>query len=150
MIIHSSGIIPFRERGGVIEYFVGHPGGTHRNYWAFLKGHMNDGEDSVEAAIREFTEESGVGLPEGAASALIPLGTVMQNPRKCVTAFAINYGDICPSDCFSNMTEDGVTPEIDRYDWFTYEELRPMTHPSHLVFYETIENLYKDGSEEAY
>ena len=62
----SAGIIPYRINNGHIEFFVGHPGGPYwknNPYYAFLKGGLEEGEDSFMAAIREFKEESGLSLP---------------------------------------------------------------------------------------
>ena len=46
---------------------------------------------------------------------------------------------------------DGVTPEIDKYKWMTYEELEDRTHETHLIFYKKLIELYeynsKDGSD---
>ena len=65
-MIYSAGIIPFRRNNnGETEFFVGHPGGEmwkNRNYWAFLKGGVEEGETWQDTALREFTEESGVSL----------------------------------------------------------------------------------------
>jgi hypothetical protein len=41
-------------------------------------------------------------------------------------------------ECFSNLVEDGSHPEIDKYAWMTFEELKDKTHQSHLNFYEQI------------
>ena len=44
-------------------------------------------------------------------------------------------------NCFSNVIEDGVTPEIDAYRWIPYDKLESLTHKSHLIFYEQIKNV---------
>jgi hypothetical protein len=36
------------------------------------------------------------------------------------------------------MADNGRNPEIDGYRWLTYNELKKCTHPSHLIFYETL------------
>ncbi len=139
---YSAGIIPFRRNSdGVIEFFVGHPGGTSwewRDYWAYLKGGVEKGEDWVDTAWREFNEESGLNLDAKYKKDLIPLGTVKQNKRKIVVAYALYYPNIDPKECFSNMADNGLNPEIDRYSWFTFEELQPKTHPTHIDFYKQI------------
>ena len=141
---HSAGIIPFRDNEeGILEFFVGHPGGwDKRDYWGFLKGGIEEGEDIVDAAIREFKEESGLNMIDCDSFLLIPLGNVRQNPNKTVEAFGLYYPYILPSECHSNLTEDGVTPEIDKYRWMTYEELKDKTHPTHLRFYKLLTNMW--------
>ena len=136
---HSAGIIPYRfNKDGEMEFFVGHPGGNKENIWYYLKGQTEDGEDLLAAAIREFREETGLELPGMKAENLILLGTVKQSKYKTVTAFGIHFPDIDPDICRSNLIEDGVTPEIDRYMWMTYEKLYDITHPLHREFYEKL------------
>ena len=138
---HSAGIIPYRRNHkGDIEYFVGHPGGNKYNYWALLKGEVEDGEDLASAAIREFKEETGLELDWLKPSNLTPLGSVIQSVHKKVTAFALNYGSIIPENCFSNMADNCNWPEIDEYRWMTFAELKDCTHPTHLCFYKLLEN----------
>jgi len=145
----SAGIIPFRVNDkNQMEFFVGHPGGNswkHRNYWAFLKGGVEKGEDFQTTAIREFKEESGLTLEDCESKMLIPLGTVLQNPKKTVAAFALHYPNIDPSKCFSNMADNGLNPEIDSYRWMNYDDLEKCTHPSHLVFYKQLIDLNSHG-----
>lgn len=139
---YSAGIIPFRKNeNGEIEFFVGHPGGVGwewRDYWAYLKGGVEENESFEDAAWREFREESGLPLDDVTKEDLIPLGTSKQNKRKIVIAFALYYPNIDISKCFSNMADNGLNPEIDRYAWFTFEELKTKTHPMHISFYEQI------------
>lgn len=141
---YSAGIIPFRlnETTNEIEFFLGHPGGNYwnnRHYWAFLKGCVEKDESWHDAAMREFKEESGLTMEDCHSQMLIPLGTVLQNPHKTVIGFGLHYPNIDASKCHSNLTEEGV-PEIDKYKWMTYDEVKRCTHNTHLVFYD---NLFK-------
>lgn len=144
-MVHSAGIIPFRQRidEGGLEFFVGHPGGMRRNYWAFLKGRIEEGESTMDAAIREFSEESGVSESAIREKTLIPLGSVMQTSHKMVTAFGAEFRDINATDCRSNRVEGSEIPEIDAYRWMTYDELKHVTCPAHLLFYSTLEKMKK-------
>lgn len=139
---YSAGIIPFRKNdNGNVEFFVGHPGGTGwewRDYWAYLKGGVEGDETWEDTAWREFNEESGLNLNEELKKNLIPLGTSKQNKHKIVIAYGLYYPNIDPSKCFSNLADNGVTPEIDRYAWFTLDELKERTHPMHIEFYKQI------------
>lgn len=144
---YSAGIIPFRvNSNNELEFFVGHPGGIgwrNREYWAYLKGGVEAGENYVTAAIREFKEESGLSMEDCESQMLIPLGTSLQNPKKTVIAYGLHYPNINPNDCHSNMADNGLNPEIDAYRWLTYEELKKYTHPTHLIFYETLIKMNK-------
>ena len=133
----SVGIIPVKIVDGELQFFVGHPGGWKRDYWAYLKGGIEAGEDAKHTALREFKEESGVDLSDK-MSELVWLGFAKQNPKKMVGAFYVFVDDIDPAKCFSNLIEDGVTPEIDRYCWMNFEKLEPLTHPAHIPFYKRI------------
>lgn len=144
----SAGIIPYRVKDRHIEFFVGHPGGPYwknNPYYAFLKGGLEEGENSLQAAIREFEEESGISLP---IIPFISLGAVKQNSKKTVYAYGVEY-DIDPEKCFSNECEvehpsnSGIKikiPEIDKYAWMTFEELKEITNKNHLHFYKEIIN----------
>ena len=142
-MVYSAGLIPFRENEttGEIEFFVGHPGGpyqTAKDIWYFLKGGVERHESWDEAAIREFKEETGLPMDDCESSMLIDLGTTQQNSYKRVVAFGIHYPNIDPNKCVSNFCEDGIHREIDRYAWMTYRDLKPLTHPTHLQFYEQL------------
>lgn len=143
----SAGIIPYRFINGEIEFFVGHPGGPYwksNPYYAFLKGGIEDNEDSLMAAKREFEEESGIKLPDDIT--LISLGSVKQNSKKTVFAYGVNF-DIDAEKCYSNEcqvehpSKSGILitiPEIDKYAWFTIKELSEITNKNHLFFYQKI------------
>ena len=143
---YSAGIIPFRINNitNELEFFLGHPGGyrwKNKNYWAFMKGHVEEGESWQDTAVREFKEETGLPLADLRKDSLISLGTVQQNSGKVAVAFGLHYPNIDPDTCFSNVIEDGVTPEIDAYRWIPYDKLESVTHKSHLIFYEQIKNM---------
>lgn len=146
----SAGIIPYRyNENNEIEFFVGHPGGPfwkNSPYHAFLKGGIEDGEDTLTAALREFKEESGIDISD---APLIYLGSVKQNSKKTVYAYGA-YFDIDPDKCFSNECETEYPsksgnlvkiPEIDKYTWLTYDELVKVTNEKHLPFYKKIMEL---------
>ena len=88
--------------------------------------------------MREFREESGLKLEGIGKKDLIPLGTSKQNKHKIVIAFALYYPNIDTEKCFSNMADNGLNPEIDKYAWMTFDELKEKTHRMHINFYEQI------------
>lgn len=144
----SCGIIPFRKNeNGELEFFVGHPSGhysNNRELWMFLKGHCEDGETWTDTAIREFKEESGLTLEDCDSSMLIPLGSVQQNPHKVVVAYGLNYPNINPSECYSNMIDgNSLIPEIDGYRWMTYDEICKYSHHTHMGFYDQLIDMNK-------
>jgi len=54
---NSYGLIPFRFREEKLEFLVIH---QQKGHWAFPKGHGEASEDSLQAAEREFEEETGL------------------------------------------------------------------------------------------
>src|SRR5437773_1813653 len=87
-----------------------------------LSGEMNAGEEAGSAAIREFTEETGIAL----TAPLQPLGEIRQRAGKRVLGFAVE-GDLDVQTIKSNSCEiewpprSGMMqafPEIDRAEWF--------------------------------
>ena len=116
-----------RRDGDSLEVFLVHPGGPFfRNkdegVWSIPKGELNDGEAALDAARREFREETGFS-PEGD---FLPLSPVRQASGKVVQAWAIE-GDFDPARLRSNTFEREWPPgsgrlqqfpEVDRAAWF--------------------------------
>jgi len=128
---HSAGILLYRRRAGVVEVFLVHPGGPFwakkdAGAWSIPKGEFGPGEDPLEAAKREFKEETGFAI-EGTFT---PLEPVRQRGGKVVHAFAVE-GDCDASAIVSNTFEmewprgSGKRrsfPEVDRAAWFSIDE----------------------------
>ena len=61
----SAGLLLFRRPKGALEFFLAHPGGPFwrtrdLGAWTVPKGLVEEGEDPLAAAIREFEEETGI------------------------------------------------------------------------------------------
>ncbi len=126
----SAGILLHRRRDGRTEVLLGHLGGPywarkHERAWSIPKGVVEDGEEPVDAARREFTEELGVAVPAGP---LVDLGTVRQS-RKDVRIWAVE-ADLDPESVVPGTfamewpPRSGRTievPELDRVAWFDLE-----------------------------
>ena len=124
----SAGIVPFRVRDGALEVLVAHMGGPlwakkDEGAWSVIKGEYDPAaETAVDAARREFAEETGSEVPPGE---LVELGEVRQS-RKAVVGFAVQAPDLDPSALVSNTfsiewpPRSGRMqefPEIDRAEW---------------------------------
>ncbi|AXN47198.1 RNA pyrophosphohydrolase [Mycobacterium marinum] len=124
----SAGVLVYRAAAGVLELLIVHPGGpfwARKDYgaWSIPKGEYTQDEDPWVAARREFAEEIGLPVPDGAR---IDLGSVKQAGGKVVTAFAVR-GDLDVTEAHSNTFElewpkgSGKVrefPEVDRVGWF--------------------------------
>jgi predicted NUDIX family NTP pyrophosphohydrolase len=126
-VVSSAGILMYRRVGSRLEVLLVHPGGPYwrrkdEGAWSIPKGEIDADEDAQDAARREFTEETGIALPEP----IEPLGEIRQRGGKRVLGFALE-GDIDVETIRSNMFEiewppkSGkmqAFPEIDRAEWF--------------------------------
>jgi predicted NUDIX family NTP pyrophosphohydrolase len=127
----SAGILMYRRKQRGLEVFLVHPGGpfwTKKNSgaWSLPKGEFGDDERPLDAAKREFGEETGLAV-EGE---FVELEPVKQPSGKIVYAFAVE-GDCDPLSIRSNdfamewPQGSGRTkefPEVDRAAWFTVAE----------------------------
>lgn len=130
----SAGLLVFRRSSGTVEVVLVHPGGPFwakkdAGAWSIPKGEYESDEPALDAARREFTEELGMPVPDGA---VIDLGEITQKGGKVVTAFAVE-SDLDVSGAVSNTFEmvwpprSGVTasfPEVDRVEWFALDAAR--------------------------
>jgi predicted NUDIX family NTP pyrophosphohydrolase len=126
----SAGILLFRDVFGHIEVLLVHPGGPFwakkdEGAWSIPKGEFEEGEDPLEAAKREFEEETGI-VPSGD---FIPLQPLRQPGGKVIHAWAVN-GDFDPAGLKSNTFSmewppksgrQQEFPEVDRAAWLPIE-----------------------------
>ena len=123
----------YRRRSPGLEVFLVHPGGPFfakkdLGAWTIPKGEYPDGELPLEAAKREFQEETGFPVPE----TFLDLGSIKQAGGKIVAAWAFE-GDCDPAKMSSNTCEvewpprSGrliEIPEADRGAWFSIDEAK--------------------------
>jgi predicted NUDIX family NTP pyrophosphohydrolase len=152
----SAGILLFRRRPGVEsrpadwEVFLVHPGGPFFSKkdlgaWSIPKGELSEGEAPLDAAKREFAEETGHTLHGN----FIPLAPIKQKGGKTVMAWALE-GDIDPDSVRSNTFDlvwppgSGRTqtyPEIDKAQWFAIEEAAEKINEAQQGFLEELKKL---------
>jgi predicted NUDIX family NTP pyrophosphohydrolase len=123
----SAGLLMYRIHDGKLQVLLAHPGGPYfKNKddlaWTIPKGEIEQGEDLLEAAKREFEEETG-STPTGPFTALKP---IKQKGGKIVHAWAFK-GDCDPTAITCNTFtmewppksgQQMAFPEIDRADFF--------------------------------
>lgn len=123
----------YRRPSGSVEVFLVHPGGPYwskknEGSWTIPKGEYEPEEEPLDAAIREFQEETGF----SAAGPFLPLGSIRQKSGKVVEAWAFE-GDYDPAALISNTCKiewpprsgkQLEIPEIDRGGWFSLADAR--------------------------
>jgi len=128
----SAGLLLFR-RSPHIELFLVHPGGPFwarkdDGAWSLPKGEHSEDEDALQAAKREFQEETGIPIDGD----FLPLGELRQPSGKLITAWAVEK-DVDPALVKSNPfsmewpPKSGKTqefPEVDRAAWFPVSQAR--------------------------
>ena len=151
----SAGLLMYRYRAGLLEVLLVHPGGPFWakkdiGAWFVPKGELNDGEDELAAARREFQEETGFTPGEP----LISLGSAKHKSGKVVTAWAFQ-GDCEPTRLKSNTFrmewppksgQQQEFPEIDRGAFFPLDEARKKIIPSEVPFLEALHSAYIEKS----
>lgn len=147
----SAGLLMHRVRDGNLEVFLVHPGGPFfkerdRGAWTIPKGEVDEDEDLLQAAVREFEEEVGF-RPDGPFRTL---GETKQKGGKTVHAWAF-AANRDPSHALTSNTFElewpphsgrkQSFPEVDRGEFFRIEEARKKLNPAQNVFLERLLSL---------
>jgi len=146
----SAGLLMYRTRGGELEVFLVHPGGPiwaakDLGAWSIPKGECGSGERPLDAARREFEEETSF----SATGPYLPLDPVRQPGGKEVLAWAVE-GDADAAAARSNAfsmewpPRSGRTaqfPEVDRAAWFTLDVARAKISKGQVPLLDQLERL---------
>jgi predicted NUDIX family NTP pyrophosphohydrolase len=150
----SAGIVLYRYRDSRLEIFLVHPGGPFwknkdSGAWSIPKGEFDKDEDPLEAARREFHEETGCSV-DGSFIALSP---VRQAGGKLVHAWAVE-GDCEAESIKSNSFtlewpprsgQRKEFPEVDRAGWFSLELARKKILKAQLMLLDELQRILKDA-----
>jgi len=146
----SAGLLLYRVRDGELQVFLAHPGGPFwakkdLGAWTIPKGEIDEGEDPLAAAKREFAEEIGAAI-DGEFARLEP---IRQRSGKAVLAWAVE-GDCDPDALSSNPfsmewpPKSGKLaefPEVDRAGWFRLADARAKLIAGQLPLLDQLEAL---------
>ena len=149
----SAGLLLYRSSRGVLEVMLVHMGGPfwerrEEGAWSIPKGEHEESEAALAAAMREFTEETGLRPPDGHPR---ELGVARQSSGKLVRAWALE-GDLDVSHITSNLFElewprgSGTVaefPEVDRAGWFDLQTARRMIVKGQLPLLNALEELLR-------
>jgi predicted NUDIX family NTP pyrophosphohydrolase len=146
----SAGLLMYRIHDGTLQMLLAHPGGPFfknkdDGAWSIPKGEIEPDEDLLEAAKREFEEETGV-TPNSPFTALTP---IKQKGGKIVHAWVFE-GDCDPAAIVSNTftmewpPKSGRQmefPEIDRADFFDVAAANRKIKAGQEAFIEELEGI---------
>jgi predicted NUDIX family NTP pyrophosphohydrolase len=131
----SAGLLLYRRRSGTTpEVLIVHMGGPFwknkdAGGWSIPKGELEEGDEPLAVALREFEEELGAPAP---LMDLLELGEVKQAGAKRVVAFA-GEGEFDAANVNSNTFTiewprgSGKLqefPEVDRAAWVSVDDAR--------------------------
>jgi predicted NUDIX family NTP pyrophosphohydrolase len=147
----SAGLLLYRANEDALEVMLVHMGGPFwarkdAAAWSIPKGEHERSEEPLEAARREFAEETGLTAPTRAP---VDLGTVKQPSGKLIRVFAVE-GDADVSAIRSNSFElewprgSGTVqefPEVDRAGWFDLESARTKLVKGQVPFLQALAGL---------
>lgn len=146
----SAGLLMYRRRNHAIEVLLAHPGGPFwknrdEGAWTIPKGGVNENEELIDAARREFREETGLEPGEK----LVPLPPIRQKSGKIVHAWCFE-GDCDPTACRSinysmewplKSGKQAEFPEIDRAEFFDLATAAKKILPAQRVFLNALATL---------
>ena len=146
----SAGVLLYRRNDRGLEVFLVHPGGPFwakkdEHAWSIPKGEFGDDELPLDAAKREFEEETGVSV----AGTFVALEPLKQSGGKIIHAWA------CEGDCDPRQLESNTFsmewpprsgrqqefPEVDRAEWYTVAEARTKLHKGQVQLLEQLMRL---------
>ncbi len=147
----SAGLLMYRKPNKKLEVFLVHPGGPYfRNkdngVWGIPKGWPEPGEKLFAAAVREFSEETGLTVSQD--KIFLDLGSVIYLNGKTVFAWAFEDGNFDPEKLTSNTFEmewppkSGKRqkfPEIDRGNYFILDRAAVKILPAQKSFLTRLE-----------
>ena len=145
----SAGILAYKLKP-VKQVFLVHPGGPFwknkdEGAWSIPKGEIDPEEEPLQAAIREFEEETGIQLK----GSFFPLSPVKQKAGKIIEAWMIetdfDAGTIISNEFKMEWPPRSGSfksfPEVDKASWFRLEEARQKINPGQRPFIEEVEGI---------
>jgi len=139
----SAGILLYKKLEGQLLFFLVHPGGPffakkNEGWWTVPKGELLPEELPLDAAMREFEEETGY----KPSPPFLELQPITQKAGKQVLCWAA-VGDLDAATITCNTFEIEWPPksgkmkafaEVDKAGWFTYDEAKLLINERQVAF----------------
>jgi len=152
---HAAGIFVIRKD---YKLLICHPTNHDKNVWSIPKGKIENGEDAMDAAMRETYEETNIDfynddrLFVNKNFDIFELDVVEYNhKRKDLKPFV--FKEVIDSEvdwsvieikCNSNVPEErGGFPEMDSYQWVSLSDAKKLLHPTQVVCLNKIQDIIK-------
>lgn len=149
----SAGILVYTKDKDKIKILLCHPGGpywenTNLHSWGIPKGELDKGENQINAAKREFKEETNLSID----TELDYLYTKKVSNNKLVTIFFIekdfNLKD-CKSNTFSLEWPKGSKkineyPENDKFEWIDIDDAYDLIFKQQTIFLDKLKEKIKE------
>jgi 8-oxo-dGTP pyrophosphatase MutT (NUDIX family) len=124
----SCGVLVVSREGKLLLCHV-----THTAKWDIPKGMQEPGESTLEAAMRELGEETGIGFP---LERFVDMGSFAYRPAKRLHLYKVEAGSelttldhlVC-SSFFQYRVTGKPTPEVDAFRWASRDEVRTLCWP---------------------
>jgi predicted NUDIX family NTP pyrophosphohydrolase len=152
MARQSAGILLYRITTET-EVLLIHPGGPFfikkdLGSWSIPKGEYTSEEQPIDAAKREFKEETGFDV----SGNFIPLKSIKQKGGKVIQAWAVEGNidaDAVVSNTFVLNWPPGsknfkTYPEVDRAEWFGLDAARAKINERQAAFLDELESILRD------
>ena len=147
----SAGILVYKKVDDQFYVLLAHPGGPYyknkdEGVWGIPKGLVEDGENPIQTAIREFAEETGI---QADFDELVELPQVKYKNGKILKSWASKVDDLSLDNFKSNTFQIFWPPkskvlstflEIDALRFFELTEARVKIHPIQLPLIDFISN----------
>lgn len=147
--VKSAGIFLVNKEGKIL---IGHPTGNYSG-WSIPKGKIEEGEDAFTAALRECYEETNIDLRDVKLTFHeLPVRTYSHNKKdlKSYVLFeienSINFStfDIkCNSFVSDDAKVNAGLPEIDKFQYATFDECEALIHDTQKANLNIIIELWK-------
>jgi len=148
----AAGLLMYRKEHSELEFFLVHPGGPFfkkkdEGAWSIPKGLLEKEEEILQAAQREFFEETGI-QPEPPFHSL---GSLKLKSGKTVHAWLFKgawnpehgiSSNTCKIEWPPSSKKFIEIPEVDRAEWMNYDKAVKMINPNQIPFLKRATEIY--------